>query len=290
MNKSIKITLLILAIVLAVGGVMWFLKTVVSPPGKMSFKTNHDAIAVNEAIDNFELTAKSGDAYGEYYAIMDLLRRTHSEGKITDAEYDAALTKFINLYTPFFASYAMGTFSNSEWPDTVLTYIDKRIDALRNVSTTTGVGLVAQNDANSELTHFRQVVKNYRDAQKHSRHTSFSSVDNARSTLAKAREYSSDPFLSNNAALTKALGDMPSKINSSHMTSLRNKLSAAKSYVYSNDFYTYLSKFNEALKEYNNNAMNLYGTVTSTSKLVSDAEDAETTHIRWTERSNAQYY
>lgn len=38
MNKTIKIVLLVVATILAVGGVMIFYKTIVSPPGKLEFK------------------------------------------------------------------------------------------------------------------------------------------------------------------------------------------------------------------------------------------------------------
>ena len=41
MNKSIKIILLVVAILLAVGGVMVYYKTIVSPPGKLVFKNQH---------------------------------------------------------------------------------------------------------------------------------------------------------------------------------------------------------------------------------------------------------
>ena len=40
MNKPIKIILLVVAILLAVGGVMAYYKTIVSPPGKLEF-SNH---------------------------------------------------------------------------------------------------------------------------------------------------------------------------------------------------------------------------------------------------------
>jgi len=41
MNKSIKIILLVVAILLAVGGVMAYYKTIVSPPGKLKFKNQY---------------------------------------------------------------------------------------------------------------------------------------------------------------------------------------------------------------------------------------------------------
>ena len=41
MNKSIKIILLVVAILLAVGGIMAYYKTIVSPPGKLKFKNQY---------------------------------------------------------------------------------------------------------------------------------------------------------------------------------------------------------------------------------------------------------
>ena len=41
MNKPIKIILLVVAILLAVGGVMYYYKTIVSPPGKLMFSNQY---------------------------------------------------------------------------------------------------------------------------------------------------------------------------------------------------------------------------------------------------------
>ena len=41
MNKPIKIILLVVAILLAVGGVMAYYKTIVSPPGKLEFSNQY---------------------------------------------------------------------------------------------------------------------------------------------------------------------------------------------------------------------------------------------------------
>ena len=56
MNKSIKITLLIVAIIAAVSGVMAYYKTVVSPPSHMSFKNQYVAAIKNDMAEMKKLS------------------------------------------------------------------------------------------------------------------------------------------------------------------------------------------------------------------------------------------
>ena len=90
MNKPIKIILLVVAILLAVGGVMAYYKTIVSPPGKLVFNNQY----INSDKKNISLvkSANTDSAMDSVYvAITHELDLQLANSFLTNQERDELL-------------------------------------------------------------------------------------------------------------------------------------------------------------------------------------------------------
>lgn len=273
MNKSVKILLLVVAVIIAIGGVLLFMKTIVSPPQDLEFKNQYE-IALNQKINNFKKVG-SDNLEREFATLTDLAHRIKTESNIDDKLFDKEYTEIIGVYSPKFAQYCFGQFQKSVWDENEHKWIEDRIAQLRKLTIEDGSRKIMDNYAESDgrFTIILKTIGKYREAKALSNRTGYSGLGEARSRISKANQYKQDDYLKNNAALMKALNSLPSRLEASHYASLRAKVnSLANYYSYSADSYDALSdNVVAALKEYKQSAQSVYGESRSLSDLEADA-------------------
>lgn len=273
MNKSVKILLLVVAVIIAIGGVLLFMKTIVSPPKDLEFK-NQFEVALNQKIDGFK-KVDSDNLEHEFATLTDLAHRFKSESNIDDKLFDKEYTEIIGVYSPKFAQYCFGQFQKSVWDESEHKWMEERIAQLRKLTVEDGSCKIMDNYAESDgrFTIILKTIGKYREAKALSNRTGYSGLGEARSRISKANQYKQDDYLKNNAALMKALNSLPSRLEASHYASLRAKVNTlANYYSYSADSYDALSdNVVAALKEYKQNAQSVYGESRSLSDLEADA-------------------
>lgn len=125
MNKSVKILLLVVAVIIAIGGVLLFMKTIVSPPKDLEFKNQYE-IALNQKIDSFKKVG-SDNLEREFATLTDLAHRFKAESNIDEKLFDKEYTEIIGVYSPKFAQYCFGQFQKSVWDDTEHKWMEERI-------------------------------------------------------------------------------------------------------------------------------------------------------------------
>ena len=273
MNKSVKILLLVVAVIIAIGGVLLFMKTIVSPPQDLEFK-NQFEVALNQKIDVFK-KVDSNNLEREFATLTDLAHRFKSESNIDDKLFDKEYTEIIGVYSPKFAQYCFGQFQKSVWDESEHKWMEERIAQLRKLTVEDGSRKIMDNYAESDgrFSIILKTIGKYREAKALSNRTGYSGLSEARSRISKANQYKQDDYLKNNAALMKALNSLPSRLEASHYASLRAKVNTlANYYNYSADSYDALSdNVVAALKEYKQNAQSVYGESRSLSDLEADA-------------------
>ena len=273
MNKSVKILLLVVAVIIAIGGVLLFMKTIVSPPQDLEFK-NQFEVALNQKIDVFK-KVDSNNLEREFATLTDLAHRFKSESNIDDKLFDKEYTEIIGVYSPKFAQYCFGQFQKSVWDESEHKWMEERIAQLRKLTVEDGSRKIMDNYAESDgrFSIILKTIGKYREAKALSNRTGYSGLSEARSRISKANQYKQDDYLKNNAALMKALNSLPSRLEASHYASLRAKVNTlANYYSYSADSYDALSdNVVAALKEYKQNAQSVYGESRSLSDLEADA-------------------
>lgn len=273
MNKSVKILLLVVAVIIAIGGVLLFMKTIVSPPKDLEFKNQYE-IALNQKIDSFKKVG-SDNLEREFATLTDLAHRFKAESNIDEKLFDKEYTEIIGVYSPKFAQYCFGQFQKSVWDDTEHKWMEERIAQLRKLTVEDGARKIMDNYAESDgrFSIILKTIGKYREAKALSNRTVYSGLGEARSRISKANQYKQDDYLKNNAALMKALNSLPSRLEASHYATLRAKVNTlANYYSYSADSYDALSdNVVAALKEYKQNAQSVYGESRRLSDLEADA-------------------
>jgi hypothetical protein len=273
MNKSVKILLLVVAVIIAIGGVLLFMKTIVSPPQDMKFNNQYE-IALNQKIESFR-KVNPDSLESEFATLTDLAHRFKAESNIDEKLFDKAYTEIIGIYSPKFAQYCIGQFQKSTWNDGEHKWMEDRIAQIRKLTVDGGSRRIMDNytELDGKFTIILNTISKYREAKALSNRTGYSGLGEARSRISKANQYKQDDYLKKNAALMKALNSLPRRLEASHYAYLRAKVNTlANYYSYSADSYDTMSdNVHAAIKEYEQNAQSVYGEARDLSDLRSDA-------------------
>ena len=163
MNKPIKIILLVVAILLAVGGVMAYYKTIVSPPGKLEFN-NQYVNAAKKDISKVKSANTDIALDTTFVGITHELDLLLSNSFLTDQERNELMESFASQYVPTYVSSCNSKFSKSVWNEGELQKMKARISELQALKTT-DQKIIIQGDANASLNKVHNVIVNYYDAK-----------------------------------------------------------------------------------------------------------------------------
>ncbi len=271
MNKSIKIILLVVAILLAVGGVMAYYKTIVSPPGKLQFKNQHvnsdkkDISKVKSVNTDFVLDSV-------FVAITHELDLQLANSFLTEQERNELLELFATQYVPTYVSACNSKFGKSVWNEGELQKMNSRISELQAL-VTTDKKTVIQGEANSSLNEVHNVIVNYYEAKKAASASGYNGLQAAKQKIATARKYASMSPINNCSDLVSRLNSVSTRLEQAHYSYLAAQVERLRPYYnYSQTEYDNVAlSIAEKLEEYKNNAKSTYGRVSDISSLESRA-------------------
>lgn len=271
MNKSLKIILLVVAILLAVGGVMAYYKTIVSPPGKLVFRNQY----VNSDKRDISLvkSAKTDFALDSFFiGITHELDLQLADSFLTNRERDELLELFATQYVPTYVSACNSKFSKSVWDDGELQQMNSRIVELQRLVTTENK-IVIQGEANSSLNDVHNVIVAYYDAKKAASVGGYNGIQVAKQRIASAKKYASMSPINNCTDLVSRLNSVADRLEHAHYSYLANQIERLRPYYnYNQTEYDDLAlSISEKLDEYKKNAKSTYGRVSDISSLESRA-------------------
>jgi len=271
MNKSIKIILLVVAILLAVGGVMAYYKTIVSPPGKLEFKNQY----VNSDKKDISLvkSAKTDSALDSFFvAITHELDLQLANSFLTNQERDELLELFATQYVPTYVSACNSIFNKSVWNEKELQKIKSHISELRGLITTENK-IVIQGEANLSLNEVHNVIIAYYEAKKAASAGGYNGIQAAKQKIATAKKYASMSPINNCTDLVSRLNSVPARLEQAHYSYLVGQVERLRPYYnYNQTEYDNIAlSISEKLDEYKKNAKSTYGRVSDISTLESRA-------------------
>lgn len=267
MNKPIKIILLVIAILLAVGGVMSYYKTIVSPSGKLEFSNQYvnaakkDISKVKSANTDITLdTTFVGITYE-----LDLLL---SNSFLSDQERNELMESFAAQYVPTYVSSCYSKFNKSVWNESELQKIDTRISELQALKTT-DQKIIIQGDANASLNKIHNVIVNYYDAKRAASASGYNGLESAKQKIAKAKHYATMSPINNCTDLISKLNSVSSRLEQAHYAYLASQVERLRPYYnYSQTEYDNLAlSISDKLEEYKNHARSVYGKASNTNYL-----------------------
>ena len=271
MNKYVKVVVLIIAILFAVGGVMAYYKTIVSPPGRLEFKNqyvNSDKSDISRV--KFADTDQALDSV--FVAITHELDLQLSDSFLTEQERDELLESFATQYVPAYVSVCKSKFRNSVWNEKELQKINSRISELQALITT-DKKVVIQGEANTSLNEVHNVIVNYYEAKMAASASGYNGLQAAKQKIATARKYASMSPINNCTDLVSRLNSVSARLEQAHYSYLVGQVERLRPYYnYSQTEYDNIAlSISEKLDEYKKNAKSTYGRVSDISSLESRA-------------------
>ena len=221
MKKNIiKTSLLILAILLSVGAILFYKHTVLDPPKSFDFKNAHNESVLNsiQKISNDSLESSFSD-------VLYKLARFKAEGLIGSDTLDLRLEDALVKYIPLFIEKSNASFSKSVWdtPDWSHSFMVNRSNELKNYKKATGEYVIERHsDYINQLDGIENIINRYNAAWQLARNTKYVSIEDTKSRVRSANNYKDDNMLKHCSALVMALDNLPNAIQNSHLSYLKN--------------------------------------------------------------------
>lgn len=260
MKVAVKILILVMAVTLAIGGVMIYAKTKVEPPLAPK-QTNQYLNDLSQSNASF---SSMSNAEQEDSILLTTLNRTlvfSKENKITNKDADKETDILLGRYSPLFLRRSLALFEKSIWNVEDHKYMQNVIGSLLKVKHSDGTDALKKSTRDS-LMMVENIINRYNQARALSTHTRFSSVANAQSTISQARQYANDSWLSHCTDLVRALNNVKPSIAESHYNYAYSMVEKLSQYRYFSQSYydnTLVPQVDAVVTEYDNKASALYG-------------------------------
>lgn len=259
-NTTTKIIILATALIVAIGAVLYFIKTVVDPPVTIEQRNLH-AEAIDAAVSSFKRLNKSKNFDDSLYvAVNNKITLFHAEEYISDAQKDVATNNLVHAYLPLFKSDCYNKFNASKWNEKDHIKMTSRIKELRDLRVDYGNRRAVSGSYETDLQNIETIIQNYKDAKNAARKSLYSSVNQAKTDIDNANRYITMPYISNCTDLVNKLKNVKVNISKSHYQYLTNQVYSLADYrSYTKDSYTKL--VNEVLSKLESyvSMKNVYG-------------------------------
>ncbi len=211
MKSTVKILILLACVVLAFGGVMIYAKTRVSPPMELK-QVNQYTEEYNKCINSLSNTRNPDLTFNSSIDLINVFAR---EKKIDKEQASKGRDQLVSSYAPIFARRCYGVLKGSSWSESALSNMTSTIATLRGM-TIKGDDSALKKSTRDSLAQVENIVGKYHKALAVSQQGGFTSVAAAKSTIAQANQYASDPWLKHCASLVSALHSVSSRIGEAH--------------------------------------------------------------------------
>lgn len=272
MKTTVKIVILALSLLVAIGGIMVFEKTIVEPPKALK-QVDSYAIELekNLGLFNQSLSVRQQDSL--WLQIMDKIYVFAGESKLTDEIFDHSMDRLWSLYAPLFIDRSFHLFKQSQWDERDHLYMLNVIDLLRQAEHSDGSKVLVNTQAES-LRSVEQIISTYRQAKALCSQTNYMGIANARQRIQKAEQYAKDKWLSYCISLVNDLKQLKREIGQSHYHFIESKVEELSRYgAYTEESYmnTLVPQVNAVVLEYDEQAQTLYDSKLSVDGLWSRA-------------------
>lgn len=228
MKTSIKILLLIVAVALAVGGVLYYMKTVVSPPQRLDY--DNQFVAELDSIADCSGSMTFGQLDEAYNPTLDLINRFRADNVLEPESSDKPLTKFLTNYAKSLSAEAHKLFGNSYWDHDRVVWFDRRIDSVSKYNLSDNIThAVNDKEVLKDFAQLQNIITKYYDARNIVRNVGYRGIAQSRNDIEKAQEYKQDIDLMPNRELVSGLENVRQSRARAHANYL-----TSRAYVLSN--------------------------------------------------------
>jgi len=296
-KTTIKAFILLVAIAIAVGGVLFFLLSIVSPPNDVKSDKVHE-IDIEHAVSSYSPDSLSlSDAESELDNLYDRASLFFTDSLISEKSFDNAVKKSSNAFAKSFIDWCHFKFGQSSWDSEDHKEMGRIISKLRKMSVAHNTQKAIESQTLSSLTEIENVISDYYTAWGITKQTAFSSLSNATDKINAAKKYATQKYLSNCSNLVSALNEVSSKLEQSHFNYLSRLVNSLSNYrsIDKSQYMTEAQDVQNKIDEYNNNAKRVYGFQHDVSNLTNRAGELYNEAMDYYNNSeiivkNAPYY
>lgn len=227
-NIAIKSVILAVAIAVAIGGVLFFIKTIVSPPDDVKKVNVHEQNITQEITSYKPDTLSLEEAEKEYHRIIDKANIYHRDSLISDTPFNTAIGTTTEKFAVAFTNWAFSVFSQSQWNAGDLQTMNRLIGLLRQVTIDSGSKKALQAGSSSKLTEIEGIIQKYHAAWNVAIQTHFVSYESTHSVVREAKQYANTQYLQNCASLCYALSEVGTKLEHSRYWQLHARVGRLK--------------------------------------------------------------
>lgn len=260
MKKAIKILLLFFAIVAIVIGILYYYKTIVSPPQNLKFNNKHfDNVMISSS--QFEKLKEDKSRDTLFFSLCDKTKLYLKEGYIDSNERDKLINIITNNYLPLFINSCFSKFEKPVWYKKDHQNITQQINEIKSLTIKDGSVKLVQGESEQKLNNILTVIDQYNKAVYISNNTNFNSIDKAKNVIVQAKKYTGMRYLKNCKDLVNKLNNVPKKIEESHIAYLKNEVNKLSNYqnLKEERFDQLMQEVYSTIKEYKDNAPIVYG-------------------------------
>lgn len=216
-NALVKSLILTLAIALAVGGVLFFIQTVVSPPENIKIEDMHTPNIKKYSASYNPDSLGLDEAEKVFDAIVDRAIIYKDDSFIDQKACDEAISSSAEKFSDTFVKWAMSKFGQASWNSNDHAVMKRIISKLRNVKIEQGSKKALDSNSLASLTKIEDIINEYGRAWSATKHTSFTpwNYDDARNKRLNAEAFVKKQYLSNCANLVNALNAVGEKLEKS---------------------------------------------------------------------------
>ena len=275
MKNTSKVILLILGCIIAVGAILLFAKTRVSPPTEIEYVDNFPNVLSQHCL---EIDTVSGfdNSRLSYLALSDKINRFLLEEKISTDVADLNRKHIAEIYGNRLVDKCYNILRGNIWPETDIKEATELMEELSNAR--------LSNDSPaatplffSNVENFNKTIRNYRDALALNRKAYYSPSNTTYGDdiIKQAQKYKNMQYLSNNTNLVAVLNKIPGKVADSHYAHIQRLISNLSNYVYNyedkDDFLSAYESIQAEIDKYIKKA-SVYG--------ISNMKDSDGNNIR----------
>lgn len=216
MNNIItKVIIIALALVLAVGAVLYFLRTIVRPPENIRVENVHSSDIIQLSDSYHPDTMILLDAEKMFDMIVDRADLYKNDELIDQGTYDKAISTAAIELSSAFVHWSKSKFQQSVWQKSEHLEMKRIISKLRNITVEDGSKKALDENSLSSLTDIEDIIAKYNLAWSLARNTTFKDYDDASLKCKKAKGFASNPYLKNCKMLANALNDLDKNLENS---------------------------------------------------------------------------
>lgn len=228
-NALVKSLILALAIAIAVGGVLFFIQTVVSPPEDIKSEEMHTSDIQQFSKSYNPDSLQLGEAEKMFDVIIDRANLYKDDGFIEQKVCDDVIAQSSEKFSATFIKWAMSKFNQATWNSSDHVSMKRIINKLRNITVAQNSKKALESNTLGSLTKIESIINDYGMAWSVTRQTLFVpwNYEDAQSKRINAENYAKKEYLRNCVNLVNSLNSVGEKLESScyrQLTQSVNKL------------------------------------------------------------------